>query len=79
MRQCRVQKDVLQRDRHAEVVSSLALRSLVLWRAWDVTPMPKRHFVRFLTDYQRHCLYRPLNLDRVDLGRSPALAGERRS
>ena len=74
--------------RRIESRLSIALRSLVLWRAWDVTPMPKRHFVRFLTDYHRHCLSRPLNLDRVDLGRSdaserpaapPALAGERRS
>ena len=47
--------------------SAIALRSLVLWRAWDVTPMPKRHFVRFLTDYTRHCLSRPLNLGQVDL------------
>ncbi|HMQ92248.1 MAG TPA: hypothetical protein PKA33_03470 [Amaricoccus sp.] len=48
---------------------AIALRSLVLWRAWAVTPMPTRHFVRFLTDYLRHCLWRPLNLGRVDLKR----------
>lgn len=46
---------------------SIMLRSLALWRAWAVTPMPKGHFVRFVTDYHRHCLTRPLNLGRVDI------------
>ncbi|MCB1501160.1 MAG: hypothetical protein KDK07_15465 [Bauldia sp.] len=56
-------------DRRTRSRLKIALRSLVLWRAWAVTPMPTRHFVRFLSDYLRHCLWRPLNLDRVDLGR----------
>lgn len=46
---------------------SIALRSLALWRAWKATPMRKLNFARFLTDYVRHCLFRPLNLDRIDL------------
>jgi hypothetical protein len=48
---------------------AIMLRSLVLWRAWAVTPMQKWHFVRFVTDYHRHCLTRPLNLGRIDLDR----------
>jgi hypothetical protein len=55
---------------------AIALQSLRLWQAWPVTPMPKRHFARFLTDYLRHCLFRPVNLAGVDLrpGLAPALS-----
>lgn len=57
--------------------SVIAMRSLRLWRAWKATPIPKRHFVRFLTDYLRHCLFRPLNATKVDLPKdvSPAFQG----
>lgn len=65
-------------DRDGRLVRSraaIALRSRALWRAWRATPMQKLHFVRFLTDYHRHCLWRPLNLDRVDLN-GGRLAGD---
>ncbi len=52
----------------------LAMQSLRLWQAWRVTPMPRRDFIRFLTDYTRHCLFRPVNLARVDLRRGLASA-----
>ncbi len=57
------------RGRRTDSRLAIMLRSLTLWRAWPVTPMPKRHFLRFVTDYHRHCLTRPLNLGRVDIDR----------
>lgn len=57
-------------DRNGRRVTSrrsIALAAWALWRAWVVTPMPKRHFARFVTDYIRHCLFRPLNLEPVQL------------
>jgi hypothetical protein len=69
--------------------SAIGLRSMVLWRAIRETPVPKRHFARFVSDYLRHSFLRPINLDPVDLGRGngarsgvaapAALAGEPRS
>lgn len=65
-----VEKD----HRRVESRLAIAMRSSRLWRAWTVTPMPKPHFARFLTDYARHCLFRPLNLGRVDLREDAASA-----
>lgn len=45
----------------------LGIRSLRLWRALRRTPMSKWHYARFVSDYTRHCLTRPLNLDRINL------------
>ena len=47
--------------------ATMAMRAMILWRAWTVTPLPKHHFARFVSDYIRHCLFRPLDLQRVDL------------
>lgn len=57
--------------RHVSSRLLIAARSLTLWRAIRVTPLTTRHFLRFLTDYLRHSLLRPLNLSPVDL-RQPA-------
>jgi hypothetical protein len=60
---------ILVDDRRVTSRLSIALRSSTLWRAWGATPMRKLHFARFLTDYARHCLFRPLDLGQVDLRR----------
>jgi hypothetical protein len=46
----------------------IACASLWLWWAWRRSPMHFSDFARFVTDYTRHCLTRPINLDRIDIG-----------
>jgi hypothetical protein len=50
--------------------TAIGIRSIALWRAIRETPLPKRQFVRFLGDYLRHSVFRPINLEQVDLGGS---------
>jgi hypothetical protein len=51
---------------------AIALRSAGSWAAWRTTPLAGRHFVRLATDFTRHCLWRPLNMGRIDLNAVPA-------
>jgi hypothetical protein len=44
----------------------IAAASLRLWLAWFRSPMRPYHFTRFVSDYARHCLLRPINVDRID-------------
>lgn len=43
----------------------MAWHSLSVWGAWRSTPLPLRIFARFVTDYTRHCVTRPLNLEQI--------------
>ena len=44
----------------------IALKALRQLGYWAKTPMGKGAFLRFVTDHVRHCLTRPVNLDKVD-------------
>lgn len=46
---------------------TIGLQTLALWGAWHRTPMERKYFIRFITDYTRHCFFRPVNLARIDL------------
>lgn len=64
-------------DRRGKAVLSrlaIAFASLWLWAAWRKSPMGAPQFVRFITDYTRHCLTRPINLDRIEVDRNLAKA-----
>lgn len=52
--------------------AAIALRSVKTWAAVRFTPLGSGLFARLATDFTRHCLYRPLNMDRVDLHAIPA-------
>ena len=45
----------------------IGLFSLGLWAAWRQTPMAKKYFIRFVSDYTRHCFLRPINLGRISI------------
>ena len=47
--------------------TAIALRSVKTLAAVRCTPIDSGLFVRLSTDFTRHCLYRPLNLGRIDL------------
>lgn len=65
-------------DRQGRPVRSrtwIAMHSVANWAAVLGTPLRKRHFARLATDFTRHCLFRPLNLDRIQaVKRSSAAA-----
>lgn len=57
-------------DRKGKAVLSryrIAWASLWLWWAWRRSPMRRADFARFVADYTRHCLTRPINLDRIEI------------
>ena len=47
--------------------TAIALRSVWTWAAIRFTPIGSGLFARLATDFTRHCLYRQLNMGRVDL------------
>ena len=60
-------------DRRGKAILSrfkIACASLGLLAAWRRSPMRTYHFIRFVTDYTRHCLSRPINLQRIDIGKA---------
>jgi hypothetical protein len=72
-------------DRRGKAILSrlkIACASLGLWAAWRRSPMRAFYFIWFVTAYTRHCLSRPINLQRVDIGNAippvadPSLLGQ---
>jgi hypothetical protein len=60
-------------DRQGNAVMSraaIALRSIGTWSALLRTPLPSPLFARLATDFTRHCLLRPVNLQPIDLAES---------
>lgn len=57
-------------DRRGRLILSryvIAGHSLNMWRAWRHTPLSPRTFLRKASDFTRHCFFRPLNLEPIDL------------
>lgn len=58
-------------DRNGRAVCSrtaMALHSVAAWAGWRRTPMRKWQFARLATDFTRHCLFRPVDFQRIKLG-----------
>lgn len=52
--------------------ATIALRSIGTLAAWRSTPVSRGLFARLATDFTRHCLWRPLNMSRIDVSRLSA-------
>ena len=58
---------MLIRSGGSDNLTAIALRSVRTWAAVRFTPINSGVFARLATDFTRHCLYRPLNMGRVEL------------
>ncbi|MFA5898204.1 MAG: DUF707 domain-containing protein [Hyphomicrobium sp.] len=52
--------------------TAIALRSIGTFAAWRTTPVRRPLFARLATDFTRHCLWRPVNMSRIDESRLSA-------